>query len=203
MPIRTRVIAATHRDIASEAKMRRFREDLYYRLSVVVVRLPPLRERRDDIPILTEHFLDEFNRRFDRQIRPPNASTMMQLISYDWPGNVRELQNAIERAVVLSSGDELQLDHTFSPTDSPTDNIDGAKKLTETSELSSTLYTLTLSEAKQQFERTYLRQLLQRSRGNISEAARISGRYRADIYRLMNRYNLACDLLKASRSAEK
>ncbi|MBM4252666.1 MAG: sigma-54-dependent Fis family transcriptional regulator [Deltaproteobacteria bacterium] len=204
MPIATRVIAATHRDIASEAKMRRFREDLYYRLSVVVVRLPPLRERRDDIPLLTEHFLQQFNRRFDRRMRSPDHATMTQLIHYDWPGNVRELQNMIERAVVLASDDELRIDTMFSRSDA-IHVMKSAERAepTDLSQLPPALLALPLSEAKQQFERSYIRQLLQRSRGNISEAARISGRYRADIYRLMNRYNLACDLLKTSRSAEK
>jgi two-component system response regulator GlrR len=181
--INTRVIAATHRDILDEAKSKRFREDLYYRLSVVVIRIPPLRHRIEDIPTLTSHFLQQFNQRFEKNVQRPNKTVMARLMAYDWPGNVRELQNAIERAVVLSSNDELSIEDMFQHL-----SLKAAQYGAEDNGMSSTVFSMPLTEAKQAFEKTYLEHLLKLSGGNISEAARISGRYRADIYRLMNRY---------------
>lgn len=181
--INTRVIAATHRDILDEAKSKRFREDLYYRLSVVVIRIPPLRHRIEDIPILTNHFLDQFNQRFEKEVRPPKNTLMARLMAYDWPGNVRELQNAIERAVVLSNDGELNIEDMFQHL-----SLKSSSYGSDDSGLSAGVFSMPLTEAKQAFEKTYLEHLLKLSGGNISEAARISGRYRADIYRLMNRY---------------
>jgi formate hydrogenlyase transcriptional activator len=104
-----RLVAATHRDLASLVADGRFREDLYYRLNVFPVMLPPLRDRRDDIPRLIRHFTQQFARRMGRQIETIPSSVMDALVQYRWPGNVRELQNVIERAVILSSGPTLQI----------------------------------------------------------------------------------------------
>jgi DNA-binding NtrC family response regulator len=103
----TRVIAASNRDLLEEIEAGRFREDLYYRLNVVTIYLPPLRERREDIPQLVGHFLKIYNERNLRHVPHVEPSAMEALVNYDWPGNVRELQNYIERAVVLAPGDEL------------------------------------------------------------------------------------------------
>jgi DNA-binding NtrC family response regulator len=106
----TRVIAASNRDLLSEAAEGRFREDLYYRLNVVPIYLPPLRERREDIPELVAHFLDVYNEQNDRYVAHIEPRAMEALQDYDWPGNVRELQNYVERVVVLAPGDELTFD---------------------------------------------------------------------------------------------
>ena len=106
----TRVIAASNRDLHEEVQSGRFREDLYYRLNVVTIYLPPLRERREDIPELVGHFLRLYNEQNDRNVPHIARSAMEALQAYDWPGNVRELQNYIERAVVLAPGDEITLD---------------------------------------------------------------------------------------------
>jgi len=103
----TRVIAASNRDLLSEAAEGRFREDLYYRLNVVPIYLPPLRERREDIPELVAHFLDIYNEQNDRYVAHIERRALAALQDYDWPGNVRELQNYVERAVVMATGDEL------------------------------------------------------------------------------------------------
>ncbi len=187
IPINTRVIAATHRDILDEAKSKRFREDLYYRLSVVVLHLPPLRHRSEDIPLLVRCFLEQFNKRFSRDVRYPTNLVMSRIMAYDWPGNVRELQNAIERAVVLATDDQLKLEHMFQHLQ--TRPMQGSSA----AGVDSQVFSLPLTEAKQHFEKAYLENLLKVSGGNISEAARISGRYRADIYRLMNRYGFDQD----------
>jgi len=105
-----RVIAATHQDLESQIEGGRFREDLYYRLNVVTLRLPPLRDRRDDIPELVEHFLVRFTKRYDRPIRALTHEAMDALIKYSFPGNVRELENMIEQAVVLVRGPHVTVD---------------------------------------------------------------------------------------------
>ncbi len=106
----TRVIAASNRDLAEEVEAGRFREDLYYRLNVVTIYLPPLRERREDIPELVGHFLKFYNEENNRHVPHIEPGAMQHLQAYDWPGNVRELQNYVERAVVLAPGDEITSD---------------------------------------------------------------------------------------------
>lgn len=105
-----RVVTATSKDLREEAGAGRFREDLYYRLNVIPIRLPPLRERRDDIPLLIDHFLDKFNRENRRNVRKLSRKVLDILLEYPWPGNVRELENCIERMVVMSDGDALSPD---------------------------------------------------------------------------------------------
>ncbi len=102
-----RIIAATNRDLAAEVKAGRFREDLFYRLNVVNIEMPPLRARRSDIPLLAEHFLERFARENAKPLRGFTAEALDRIVGYDWPGNVRELENAIERAVVLATGETI------------------------------------------------------------------------------------------------
>ncbi len=104
-----RIIAATNKNFEKEIAEGRFREDLYYRLSVIPIQLPPLRERREDIPLLTRHFLESFRKIMEKPINAISPEAMRQLESYDWPGNVRELENTMERAVALESGSEISL----------------------------------------------------------------------------------------------
>jgi DNA-binding NtrC family response regulator len=106
----TRVIAASNRDLLAESAAGRFREDLYYRLNVVPIHLPPLRDRREDIPELVAHFLDLYNEQNDRYVAHIEPRALAALQQYQWPGNVRELQNYVERAVVMAPGDELRWD---------------------------------------------------------------------------------------------
>jgi two-component system response regulator AtoC len=111
VPLRARIIAATHRDLAGMVERGEFREDLYYRLRVVEMRLPPLRERPEDIPLLVEGLLAKINREVHKQVRAVSAETMAAFARYPWPGNVRELENALTRAVVLSQGEMLEARH--------------------------------------------------------------------------------------------
>ncbi len=106
----TRVIAASNRDLLDEVAKETFREDLYYRLNVVPIHLPPLRARRDDIPLLISHFLEHYNEQNDRYVVHIQKEALDALVKYHWPGNVRELQNVVERCVVMAPGDELTLD---------------------------------------------------------------------------------------------
>jgi formate hydrogenlyase transcriptional activator len=118
-----RLIAATNRDLQSMVDEQKFRSDLYYRLNVFPLRVPPLRERAEDIPLLVRHFVQQFSRRANRQIETISSETMNTLVRYRWPGNIRELQNVIERAVILSTGNTLRapLDElkTSSPATAP------------------------------------------------------------------------------------
>jgi formate hydrogenlyase transcriptional activator len=105
-----RVIAATHRDLLAETRAGRFREDLFYRLGVFPIAIPPLRERRSDVPVLAAHFIEQFARRHGRPVTRASAPSLRALEAHNWPGNVRELQNVIERAVILSDGPVLTFD---------------------------------------------------------------------------------------------
>ncbi len=110
LKVDVRIVAATHRDLAAEVKAGRFREDLYYRLNVVSVTLPSLRDRKSDIPSLVNHFLEKYSDSYGKEVRGLAPGTLQALLAHDWPGNIRELENAIERAVVLAAGSELTAD---------------------------------------------------------------------------------------------
>ena len=126
-----RVIAATNRDLKAEVEAGRFREDLYYRLNVIPIELPPLRRRKEDIPLLVEHFLDKH--RYSSTSQPARISeeAMQKLIDQDWPGNVRELENAVQRAVVLSKGGIITSSHLTPPTTSERAVVDVAQMVRE------------------------------------------------------------------------
>jgi DNA-binding NtrC family response regulator len=106
-----RIIAATNQDLKALVTEGRFREDLFYRLDVISITLPPLRQRKEDIPLLVDHFVQHFNQQSDKQIRGVTGRTLRLLLQYDWPGNVRELQNCIERAGVMADGDFIDIAH--------------------------------------------------------------------------------------------
>lgn len=184
LKIDTRVVVATNRDLAEEVKRGTFRNDLYYRLNVLRIHVPPLRDRKADIPLLIDGFLERFNRRFSRSVKRCSKELETRLVNYDWPGNIRELQNAVERATVLSPDGELHLEHMLEL------STEGCELTPADAPLTSDLWQRSLSDAKCEFEKAYLQHLLQATKGNISEVARISGRYRTDIYRLMTKYNM-------------
>ena len=167
-----RIIAATNKDLGEAVKAGTFRHDLYYRISVVPLTIPPLRERKDDIPLLGQHFLKQSAKRANKDVRGFTSAAMHRLMVYPWPGNVRELENAIEKAVVMSRQDMISPDLLPAIGVAP----DVAMK--------------PLTEAKEEFERTYLRNVLQMTGGNISRAAQFAGRYRADFYKMLKKYGL-------------
>ncbi len=169
-----RVIAATHRDLAEEVRAGRFREDLLYRLDVVKLRIPPLRERRDDVPVLARHFLDRFAQRFGVEpLRVPDA-LFDRLAAYEWPGNVRELENAIEGLVALSPPDGLDL--ALLP-GGPAPRAEGSP--------------LPLKDRVQAYERGLVVEALRAARGNRTEAARRLGISRVTLHDKLRRYGLA------------
>ncbi len=171
-----RIISATNRELSRSVSEGLFREDLYYRLNVINIHLPPLRERREDIPVLALHFLKQYSAAYEKDIRGISADVMEMLEGYRWPGNVRELQNLIERAVILCNGDDLTIH------DMPSEFL--AKGKGTFSELT------TYQRAKETFEKQYLQNLIKSVSGNISKAARVAGLNRRTIYRLLEKHNL-------------
>lgn len=179
--VHTRVVVATNRNLKWLVKENRFRKDLYYRLSILQIESTPLRDRAEDIPELTRHFVQSISRNLDRNVRQPSAEVMARLESYDWPGNIRELQNSLERAIVLSENGELSLDDIFSNVDLDQDSSDSIPDVS---------CILPLSESKDEFEKKYLEKLLSATKGNVTRASQVAGRIRTDMYRLFTKYRL-------------
>ena len=169
-----RVVAATHRDLEAEVKAGRFREDLYYRLKVVEMTLPPLRERLEDVPLLAQRFLDQVAERLGRARKPISAEALARLVTCSWRGNVRELRNAIERAAVLASGDEIQAGDLA---------LDGEPAVTSADPL--VLPGVPFRDAKrhtvESFERAYLIKALREHGGNVSRTAEAIGMVRQSL----------------------
>jgi two-component system response regulator GlrR len=168
-----RIISASNKDIEKEVEKGTFRSDLFYRVHVVPIKVPPLRDRKEDIPILVEHFLNKVAGKLKRTVKALSSAALQKLMIYSWPGNVRELENMIECAVVMSTEDMISEEliilpgqelgeHAFKP----------------------------LKESKQDFERNYLVQLMKISQGNVSQASKLAGKYRADLYELLEKYHI-------------
>lgn len=187
LKVNPRIIACTHRDLNQLVREGKFRKDLFFRLSVLQINIPPLRERLEDIPPLVNVFLERFNQRFKRSVAPISQELITRLKNYDWPGNIRELQNALERAVVLSNDGVLHYTDLF-PQEEPGSEQNGEVRMHAGSPIP-----LSHERAKKNFEKSYIENLLTEAHGNISEAARLSGKHRVEIYRLMDKYNLRRD----------
>jgi DNA-binding NtrC family response regulator len=169
-----RIVAATHRNLEEEVQTGNFREDLYYRLKVVEVELPPLRERREDVPALAQRFLEQVNERLGREKQRISEDALTRLVQHAWPGNVRELRNVLEQAAVLASANVLQVDDL---------HLDGRTPAAADPGLD--LSALPFSEAKkhtvEQFERSFLLRALRAHDGNISRAAESIGMVRQSL----------------------
>jgi DNA-binding NtrC family response regulator len=176
-----RVIASTNRDLKAAVEEGTFRGDLYYRLNVVPLTLPPLRERKEDIPLLVNHFIDMFNREFRKRVREISAEAMEMLMAYHWPGNVRELKNMIERAIILSSTDVL------SPEDFPSDLREprGAPAVQDGT------VTLPPQGLKlEEVERSLVLQALERCGWNQTQAGKLLGLNRDQVRYRIEKYGL-------------
>ncbi|MCB2216256.1 sigma-54-dependent transcriptional regulator [Desulfofustis glycolicus] len=167
-----RIIAASNRRLEQQMKEGRFREDLYYRVRVIPITLPPLRERKEDILPLAHYFLEQFSRDSGKSVQHIAPAAARKLMAADWPGNIRELENTIEYAVALADGD------TITP-----ELVSGS--------LSAENDTPPLRHAKADFEKDYLIQILERHRGIVSRAASEAGKHRADFYALLRKHNLS------------
>jgi DNA-binding NtrC family response regulator len=194
-PVRVdvRVMAATNRDLEAELRARRFRSDLYFRLAVVTLTVPPLRERRDDIPLLARHYLDQFRAALSRPVASISPDAVDALVSYDWPGNVRELINVVERAVLLSHGTELGL------ADLPPPVIAGRRVPGGPDALAAPLvdpawFERPLLDARARvvaaFERRYLERLLAATGGRIATTAERAGVNPRTLFDVLQRHGL-------------
>jgi two-component system nitrogen regulation response regulator NtrX len=187
-PVRVdvRVLSATSRNLSEEIAAGRFREDLYYRLNVVPVRIPPLRERREDIPELSAHYLARFAA--ERRMPPPGLSdeALAALQAHDWPGNVRQLRNIIERTVIMAPSDRLgRIDVDMLPTEVLDTGGSGGLSTSTLSIMGSPL-----REARESFEREYLRVQIRRFSGNISRTASFIGMERSALHRKLKALGL-------------
>ncbi len=169
-----RLIAATHKDLAKEVRAGRFRQDLYYRLCVLVVHVPPLREHREDIPALVEHFLDRFAPECGQRKKVSEAA-LRRLVEYSWPGNVRELRTVMENAIMMSDGNAIEV-HDLRLHDEPVSGAD-----------------LPLSLNLEHVEAWAIKQALTRTRGNVSRAARILGVARETLATKLKKYGINRD----------
>jgi len=187
-PVDIRIIAATNRDLKKAVQEGIFRNDLYYRLNVIHINIPPLRERREDIPLLVLHFLKKFNNLHKKKVISISPEAMSVIEDYPWPGNVRELQNVIERAVIMSDSERIELK------DLPNGLIVRDVESSGFQVLNPTVNSIPYKEAKEiwlaTFEKNYLLSLFENTSFNISRAAEIAGINRKTIHRLIKRYNL-------------
>jgi Nif-specific regulatory protein len=179
LPFNARVIAATNKNLEQAIKAGEFRQDLYYRLNVVSVSLPPLREHREDIPTLALHFANRFAAKSKRGFKGISAEARSLLMQYSWPGNIRELENAIEHAIVLGLTDEIL------PEDLPEALLEE-----QSSEVAAALYHNTLNETKKQLVIT----AMDEAKGNHIEAARLLGIHPKYLHRLIKNLNLKSEL---------
>jgi two-component system response regulator GlrR len=168
-----RILTATNKDLKDEVKKGSFREDLFYRIHVIPIHIPPLRERKEDIPLLADHFIKKFSKEMNKNIKGISTDSLQKLLSYSWPGNVRELENTIEYAVVMATKDVIS-NELILQTNKTIEN-DRIKPM---------------RKAKNDFERNYIYKLMSLSEGNVSEAARLAERYRSDIYDILKKHSL-------------
>ncbi|MGB9098191.1 MULTISPECIES: two-component system response regulator GlrR [Erwinia] len=170
--INVRILSATHRDLPKAMEKKEFREDLFYRLNVVNLKIPALHERSEDIPLLANHLLKQAAERHKPFVRSFSTDAMKRLVAASWPGNVRQLVNVIEQCVALSSAPVI------------------GEALVEQALVGENTALPTFVEARNQFELNYLRKLLQMTKGNVTHAARLAGRNRTEFYKLLSRHEL-------------
>ena len=176
-----RIISATNRDIQAAVAVGAFREDLYYRLNIVPIHIPPLRERKEDIPLLANHFLKKFAKEFQKDVHEISPVAMQKLVGYQWPGNIRELENKIQQALVMTTGNVIQ-----------TEDLDLPGELD------------TFKEEKKKiisgFEHNYVLNLLALHEGNISRAAKGAGMDRKNFWQLMKKHKVITGLQNPDRA---
>jgi two-component system, NtrC family, response regulator GlrR len=168
-----RVVVATNKDLEDQVKQGLFREDLFYRIHVIPIHLPPLRDRREDIPSLVDHFLDKFRQQMKKEVKGLSPSALQRLMLHDWPGNVRELENTIEYAIAMARREIITEEHILQTKGALPDEP-----------------LKPLKEARDEYEKSYLVHLLEICKGNVSQAAKMAGKYRADFYDLLKKHNL-------------
>ncbi len=196
LEVDVRVIVATNKDLEEQVRKGLFRDDLFYRIHVIPVFLPPLRERKDDIVPLLEHFLKKYSQHMKKEVKGITPEALRKLMLHDWPGNVRELENTIEYAVAMTQSDTVTEDYmlqgkSIAPERAPSfvqeqgEEPSGALR--------------PLKDARDAFERDYLIQVLSMTEGNVSQAAKLAGKYRADFYDLLKKHDLNAHEFKKTK----
>jgi two-component system response regulator GlrR len=182
MEVDVRVIVATQKDLEGQVKQGLFREDLFYRVHVIPIYLPPLRERKEDIPLLVDYFLKKFSEQTKKELKGLTPQALQKLMLHEWPGNVRELENTIEYAVVMTQKDTITEDFILQTKGTlPQEPLKPLK------------------EARDAYEKGYLIHLLEICEGNVSMASKLAGKYRADFYDLLKKHGLKTEDFKKSQ----
>jgi DNA-binding NtrC family response regulator len=189
IPVDVRIVSATHRPLEQEIAAGNFRADLFYRLRVMTIDIPPLRDRREDIPLLAETFTRAAAERYGLPLRQIAPSALRRLVDYDWPGNVRELKNTIERAAIMADGEELRSQ------DLPDEIMPGVEKNTPDSagpaeDGLSVPFTADFREDRREFERRYISRCLEHTQGNVTRAAEILGMHRQSLQHKLRQLGL-------------
>jgi transcriptional regulator with PAS, ATPase and Fis domain len=174
IPVDIRLICATNMQVYDMVENNEFRQDLLYRINTVEINLPPLRDRDDDIALLTHHFTKVYSNKYRKPLKKVPASTIKKLERYSWPGNIRELQHAIERAVIMSEGDQLSPDDFFFLSQKPEPKTESANNSYNLDEV----------------ERNVIQKAIDKHNGNISKAAQELGLTRASLYRRLEKHGL-------------
>jgi len=184
-PVRVdvRVIAATNKDLIQAIAEKSFREDLFYRLNVIPVNIPPLRERKEDIPLLINHFLNDFNKELGKVVEGFSPAAIQKMMTYQWPGNVRELKNKVKQAMVLTRNNVITAEDLFFHVPVSSNKFQSFK------------------EAKREFEKEYISQVLRICQGNISQAARLAKKDRKDFYDVMKKYGIQPEAFRKQQHA--
>jgi two-component system response regulator GlrR len=182
LEVDVRVIVATNKDLAEEVKKGTFREDLLYRVHVIPLYLPPLRERKEDIALLTEYFLKKISQKMGKTIAGINPLALQKLMQYDWPGNVRQLENTIEYAVAMTQHDIITEELIILTKTEPQEPAAASLQ--------------TLKDAKNAFMRDYLIHLLKTTKGNVTKAAELAGQYRTNFHNVLTKYNVKSEDFK-------
>lgn len=176
--VNVRVIAASNTDLQKAVQEGVFREDLFYRIHVVPIYLPPLRERKDDIPLLATYFMTEFCKALKKDILEFTSAALQRMALYDWPGNIRELKNKVEHATIMSNKNIITPEDLFTNAETPKSTFNSFK------------------DAKERFEHEYVENLLKISKGNVTKASKMANRNRAEIYKLIKKYNINIEIYK-------
>ena len=176
------IVTATNKNLKEEVRKGNFREDLFYRIYVIPIQLPVLRERREDIILLADHFIEKHSKGMNKKVSGMSAAALQKLLSYSWPGNVRELENTIEYAIAMTSSEIISEDLILQ-----TQAVDHEPLKP-------------LKEERNEFEKNYITRLLSLTRGNVSKAAKQAGKYRPDFYVLMKKHNLEAATFKNLKS---
>ncbi|HEV7798565.1 MAG TPA: sigma-54 dependent transcriptional regulator [Pyrinomonadaceae bacterium] len=189
IPVDVRIVSATHRPLEQEIAAGNFRADLFYRLRVVTIDIPPLRERREDIPLLAETFTAAAAERYNLPLRQVGQSALRKLLDYEWPGNVRELKNTIDRAAIMAEGEELRSE------DLPDEIVPSQQQAKPTTATDAegglaVPFTADFREDRREFERRYISRCLEHTSGNVTKAAEILGMHRQSLQHKLRQLGL-------------